>query len=118
EGIALLASETPKPIAIVARTSGVRGTVVELPLASSGDLRDGAIRLGANLHADAYLFGLEPGHGARGGPALRMAHAIATYPAEERRPELVLVRDGGPDWDDAGVVALGAWGGSARGALV
>ncbi|MEO7094143.1 MAG: hypothetical protein ABI175_12890, partial [Polyangiales bacterium] len=117
EGVVLMPGDTPRPLALVVRTTGVAHVVMEVPQAWGGSTRDLAVRLGASMGTDAIIFGLAPGGAARGGEAMRLAHAVSTNAVPGRDAAIVLVRDGGIEWDNAGVVTLGAWGGAARGPL-
>lgn len=114
EGL-VLRPVAPRPIALLVRVSGVAKTIIEVPHGFHDDTRDAATRLATAMHADAVLFGLEHGGGARGGAGLRLAHAVASSRISGRDPQIVLLREG----DDAppGKAAVGAWGGAARGSL-
>jgi hypothetical protein len=114
EGVLLLPGDQPRPLAIVVRSNGVAHTVMEVPQAWGDGTRDLAVRLAASLGSDAILLGLAPGGAARGGEAMRLAHAVSTNAVPGRTPAIVVVRDGGAEWDNAGVVTIGSWGGLAR----
>jgi hypothetical protein len=124
-----------RPLALVARASGVRKLVVEVPHGFADGLRDLGMRLGTTLGADAILVGLEHGGGARGMAAMRLAHAVATAKADGRTPSVLVVRGAANANESAaasvtaapsapgtaaaapGVVALGTWGGPEKGPL-
>lgn len=121
EGLALR-PVAPRPLALVVRRSGVLGVVVEAPHGFRDELRDAAARLATGLSADALVFGLEPGGGARGGAALRLAHALACAQVNGRDAKVLVVRHA-PDAKEGlaaelsgglDEVALGAWGGPGR----
>lgn len=114
DALVLLPGPASRPIAIVARTHGVKGTVIEVPHGFRDGLRDVALRLASTVSADAVIFGLEHGGGARGGAAMRLAHAVATAPAAERKSGVVVLREAPEGSGTAGVVALGTWGGPAK----
>ncbi len=103
----------PRPIAAVVKTAGVAGTIVEVPHGYQDGLRDVAVRVSNELGADAILFGLEHGGAARGAPALRLAHAIASSAVAGRTPRIVVLRSAA-DTETGEAVAIGAWGGAAR----
>lgn len=113
EALILIGVE-PRPIAIVARERGVAGTIVEIPHGYQDGLRDVAVRMSTSLSADAILFGLEHGGGARGGDALRLAHAIAAAEVDGRKPRIVVLRSASAGGIPGASVAIGTWGGSAR----
>jgi len=113
EALVLIGVE-PRPIAIVAREKGVVGTIVEIPHGYQDGLRDVAVRISAALSAHAILFGLEHGGGARGGEALRLAHAISAGEIDGRKPRIVVLRTGTDGAVPGASVAIGTWGGSAR----
>ena len=117
EGVALVPKRGGRPIAAIVRTTGVAHAVLEAPQGYGESIRDAALRLGSELRVDAILLGLEPGGSARGGEAMRVAHALSTFDNEARDPKIVLLREGPAEWDNAGVVSLGAWGGASRDAL-
>jgi len=116
EALILMGIE-PRPIALVVREKGVNGTIVEVPHGYQDGLRDVAVRVSASLSADVILFGLEHGGGARGGDALRLAHAIVSGEIDGRKPRIVLLRSAVEGGIPGASVAIGAWGGSARAEL-
>ena len=99
-----------RPIALLARASGVRQLVVEAPQADVEGVRDLALRSASLLGADAVLFDLE--HASRGGegPVMRMAHAESTFDEPGRAPAVLLVRQARAEVDLGGVPALSFWG--------
>ena len=115
-GVTLMADKEARPIAIVAHLGGTT-SVLEVPQGYRGGVRDFALRFGAALDCDAILFGLSPSTNAGGDEPMRLAHAIATFPTQGRAPRVVLLREGAPEWDNAGVATLGSWGGSDRDAV-
>lgn len=102
EAIALLPGTSPRPIAIVARTGGVRSIVVEVPHGAHGGLRAFGVELADSLRADAIIVGLESGGRLFGNEALRDAHGAATWPKPGREARVVVVREGALDADDSG----------------
>ena len=117
DGAVLIPGDQPRPIALAVRTSGVGHTVLEVPQAWNDATRDLAVRVGAMIDADAIIFGFAPGGAARGGEAMRLAHALSTNAVPGRDASIVVLREGPTEWDNAGVVTLGAWGGPSRGPL-
>src|SRR5262249_45055131 len=90
DALALLPGEAPKPLAVVARAAGVKGTVMVLPHGLDQGVRDFAMQLEDARRADAILIGLAPGVSLLHGDALRMAHAVAVTPAEGRDAHVLL----------------------------
>jgi hypothetical protein len=113
-----------RPLSVVVRTTGVSSTVVEVPQGFREGMRDLGLRIATRIGADAAIFGLEHGGAARGGPALRLAHAVATAPSAggsegRRAAQVVVLREAADDGTTArGVVGLGAWGGAGREGLL
>jgi hypothetical protein len=103
-----------RPIALVVRSNGVAGTVIEVPHGYQDGLRDVAVRLSSDLGADAILFGLEHGGGARGSGALRLAHSIATASVAGRNPRVIVLRSAAEGELSTGGAAIGSWGGPTR----
>ena len=89
EAIALLPASRGLPIAVFARTTGVRDTVVEAPTGSRDGVRDLAIRLAFAVDADALVIG-EVYDGAMRAGAVRAAHGAATSAST---PTVFLVRE-------------------------
>ena len=89
EAVALLPTERGLPIAIFARTTGVRASVVEAPVGSHHGVRDLAVRFGVAIGADAIVLG-EVFDGAMRGGAVRAAHGAAT---DARTPNVFVVRE-------------------------
>jgi hypothetical protein len=89
EAVALLPTQRGLPIAIFARTTGVRDRLVEAPVGSHHDVRDLTIRLGVALNADAIVLG-EVFDGAMRGGAVRAAHGAAT---DAYTPAVFVVRE-------------------------
>ena len=89
EGVALLPAQRGLPIAVFARTSGVRESLVEAPTGNRGGVRDLAIRLTFAVDADALVIG-EVFDGAMRAGAVRAAHGAAT---NHRAPVVFLVRE-------------------------
>lgn len=108
------AAGAPRPVALVVRSTGVAGTIIEVPHGYQDGLRDVAVRLSNELNADAILFGLEHGGGARGSGALRLAHSIAAASVPGRNPRVVVLRSAAEGELENKAVAVGAWGGPAR----
>ncbi|MBI2392469.1 MAG: poly-gamma-glutamate biosynthesis protein PgsC/CapC [Deltaproteobacteria bacterium] len=110
----VLRPAAPRPFAAVVRTTGVTGTIVEVPHGFHDRMRDAAIRVTLGLGADALLLGLEHGGGSRGGNALRLAHAVASAEVAGRVANIVLLYEGIDERTAPGVVSIGAWGGVGR----
>jgi len=110
----ILIGVEPRPLAIVANAKGVAHTIIEVPHGYQDGLRDVAVRMSTALAADAIFFGLEHGGAARGGEALRLAHAIASGEIDGRKPRIVVLRSGTDGSTPGAAVAIGTWGGSAR----
>lgn len=110
----VLRPATPRPFAAVVRTTGVTATIVEVPHGYHDHMRDAAVRVTMGLGADALLLGLEHGGGARGGNALRLAHAVASAEVTGRVPNIVLLSEGNDERTAPGVVSIGSWGGVGR----
>jgi len=111
-GLALVAGEAHRPLAVVARTRAARGLVVEAPHGAREGVRDLAIRLGGVLRADAIIIGFA--HGTErwlGDASVREALALATSPALERPPRIVLVHEPGDVQSEVGRATLSTWGG-------
>lgn len=108
EAVALLPDTSPRPIALVARTRGVRGTVVEIPHGAHEALRALGVELALSLHADAIILGLESDGRLFGDETLRDAHGAATWPQPGRDARVVLLRDDAIETDE-GRVTIGAW---------
>ena len=89
EGVALLPAQRGLPIAVFARTNGVRESLVEAPTGSHAGVRDLAIRLTFAVNADALVIG-EVFDGAMRAGAVRAAHGAAT---NGRAPVVFLVRE-------------------------
>ena len=104
EAVALLPEAKGRPLAVFARTAGVRRQrVVEAPVGGRRASRDLALRFGAALEADAIIVGEAWTHRTHGG-ALRAAHSAATTATS---PVVFVVRDDPSVAGDA--LALGAW---------
>ena len=110
EGVVLRGAVGAKPIALVARLSGVTGLVVEAPRATGEHTRRLALRLAERLQAHAVLLGLESNAGALENATLVLAHAEATWPRTGRAASVLVLRTSASTVDDA---SLGAWGGEA-----
>lgn len=89
EAVALLPTQKGLPIAIFARTSGVRDRFVEAPVGSHHGVRDLTVRLAVALGADAIVLG-EVFDGAMRGGAVRAAHGAAT---NAQAPIVFIVRE-------------------------
>ncbi len=101
EAIALLPTAKGLPIAVIARTSGVRTSFVEAPFGSHEGIRDLSVRVAIALDADALVLG-EVFDGAMHGGAVRAAHSAAT---DDQTPTVFVVRE-----DPASqVVSLASW---------
>lgn len=105
---------TPRPLALVVRSTGIAGAIIEVPHGYQDGLRDIAVRVSNAIGADAILFGLEHGGGARGSGALRLAHSIASASVPGRNPRVVVLRTADEGELMTSSVAIGAWGGVAR----
>lgn len=101
EGVALLPTQKGLPLAVFARTTGVRDRVVESPVGSHHGVRDLAIRLAVAVDADAIVLG-EVFDGAMRAGGVRAAHAAAT---NAQSPTVFVVREDKTSND----VKLAAW---------
>jgi hypothetical protein len=108
-GVLLMPESAPRPIALVARTTGAHGLVVEAPRGTDKQVRDLALRLGFAQRADAMLIGLTD-HLPMRGDAIRAAHATATSEGSD----VLVVRK---ELDTGGAVTLAEWG-DADGSLL
>ena len=117
DALALVPGESPRPLAIVARASGVKRTVLEVPRGFEDRLRDLGLRLGNVTHADAFLIGLEPGLSLFSSDVFREAHAVATSQRPSRTAAVILLRDRVVDSTRVGIAELGTWGGAGVPAL-
>ena len=97
DALLLLPGSAPRPIAVLARTGGVRGVVVEAPHGAHAGLRALGVDLAATLHADALLVGLESDGRLFGNETLRDAHVAATWPQPERETRVVVLRSAAVD---------------------
>jgi hypothetical protein len=89
DGIALLPAQRGLPIAVFARTNGIRESIVEAPTGSHDGVRDLAIRLALAINADGLVIG-EVFDGAMRAGAVRAAHGAAV---NGRAPMVFLVRE-------------------------
>ena len=117
DALVLVPGESPRPLAIVARASGVKKTVLEVPRGFADGLRDLGVRLGNVTHADAFLVGLEPGSSLFSSDVFREAHAVATSQHASRTAAVILLRDRIADTGHVGIAELGTWGGAGVPAL-
>jgi hypothetical protein len=108
EAMALLPGASPRPIALVARTRGVRGAVVEIPHGAHEGLRALGVELAVAVHADAIILGLESDGRLFGDETLRDAHGAATWPQPGREARVVLLREAALEADEDGAT-IGAW---------
>ena len=106
--ILLLPGSSPRPIAVVSRIGGVRGTVVEVPHGAHEGLRALGVDLASLLQADAILLGLESDGRLFGNEALRDAHGSATWPRDGRDARVVVLREPRVDAEET-AAAVGAW---------
>ena len=89
DGVALLPAQRGLPIAVFARTNGIRESIVEAPTGSHDGVRDLAIRLALAINADGLVIG-EVFDGAMRAGAVRAAHGAAV---NGRAPMVFLVRE-------------------------
>jgi hypothetical protein len=113
----LVAASESRPLALVVKARGAAGVVMEVPHAIGDGVRDLGLRLSASLQGDALLLGFEHGGAARGGPAMRLMHIVATTGDASSGNKVVVLRPSPETVSELGVVGVGAWGGESRIAL-
>jgi hypothetical protein len=101
--LALIPTAENRPLALLTRASGVRGTVIEAAGADHPALRDVAVRWAAALQADCLIVNLD----SFGDGGVRAAHTRATAPEPGRDARLLFLRQ---SRTSGGRPGLSTWG--------